>query len=214
MVAVVFGLLFGSVAWAAQVGTGSWVQLAPSDLAVSGSGVSLDEFMNSLTDTNGLLRSIRVRNSGRITFDRGPRPLVNGNRIDIPFTYHEFGPHHSDGGGTLSSAPFNKCGTGEKGTQLIITSDPSKGSGDPVRVSQTIFEVCAKASGTTVRAHIIPFLIAGPNWSNRAIEVANILFADMGNDIQRQALRYASSTQSATGRPQAVAARSISRSAR
>ena len=59
----------------------------------------------------------------------------------------------------------------KKGTQLIITSDPSKGNGDPVRVSQTIFEVCAKASGTTVRAHIIPFLIAGPNWSNRAIEV-------------------------------------------
>ena len=200
--------LAGSRAWAGWVGAGSWVPLPGRDVTISGPGVSIEEVMNSLTDTHGLLEDIRLKNSGRVTIDG--RPTIQGNWISIPASYHEFGAHRLDESGTLSVAPFNHCGPGARGRRLVLQGDPAKNSNDAIRVTQTLFEVCARASGANVYVHVSPYLIAGPQWSNKAVEVANVLYADMKNTLRRHALSYASESHSAGVNATDVASRSSS----
>jgi hypothetical protein len=194
-----FGTLFSnSVAMAANYKEGDHVPLPAIDFSVKGQGASVEEFMNSLTDVNGVLNAVTLTNGGRVTFDQ-PKGTVVGDHISIPFTYHEVFGFHSNGGGKLSAASFTGCEAGSRGKELVFQTDPPKDDKDPVHISQCIFQVCAKTgAGGEVQVHVNSFAIAGPKWKDAALDAMKIVFSNLGTNMQAHTIAYAGEAKPAT----------------
>ena len=189
-------------AWA--VDEGDSVALADINIAIKGNGVSLDEFMKSLTDTNGILRSCRFTDAKSeaghdVIFDQS-KMKVEGNHISVPFDYKDFGHNYSDGGGTLSSKDYTCSGdyactdpAKNCGRELDLVTDPAKGPKDQIHIKQVVFQICAKMGPNgEVLAHIHSYVIAGPHYKGQALDAAKVIFSHVGNFMQEHAIAYAS----------------------
>ena len=194
-----FGTLFSnSVAMAANYKEGDHVPLPEIDFPIKGAGTSVEEFMNSLTDVSGVLQSVTLTNSGRVTFDQ-PKGTVAGDHISIPFTYHEVFGFHSNGGGKLSAASYTGCEPGSRGKELVFETDPPKDDNDPVHIKQCVFQVCAKTvAGGEIQVSVTSFAVAGPKWKDQALDAMKTVFANLGRNMQAHTLAYAEEAKPAT----------------
>jgi hypothetical protein len=185
--------LLGINAQAANVKTGDHVPFEDWNFSVQGSGVSVDEFINSLTDMNGLLEGFTAKSSGHVHLDN-VKPVVQGNHVSIPFTYVEVLRFHSDAAGVLSASNSVQCGVGEEGKTLTLTSDPPTPDNKDVDTTSIVFQVCAKTgSDGAVQVHVSSYLVAGPQWRSQVVDASRIIFANLPNDIQTHAIHYAAS---------------------